>query len=148
MLTEVALERGDHVVATLRKPPVLDDLKSKYSPDQLRIVSLDVTKPEEIDKAFAIAKQAFGRVDIVFNNAGVGSVGEIEATPEGVGRQVFDVNFWGAANVSKIAVRFFREQNPPGVGGTLITNSSINGIRPPACVAYYSSAKFGEYLSL
>ena len=73
---------------------------------------------------------------------------EIEATPEEVGRQVFDVNFWGAANVSKAAVKFFREQNPPCVGGRLITNSSIHGIRPPACVAYYSSAKFGKYFSL
>ena len=146
-LTEAALEHGDKVVATLRNPTILDDLASKYGPDQLCVVKLDVTKPEEIENVFATAKRVFGRVDIVFNNAGIGAVGEIEAIPEEIGRRIFDVNFWGAANVSKTAVRFFREENPPGVGGRLITNSSAGGFRPHALVSYYSSAKFGKHVS-
>ena len=145
-VTEAALEHGDKVVATLRRPRVLDNLVCKYGSDQLRVVKLDVTKPEEVDNAFIVAKKAFGRVDIVFNNAGIALVGEIEATPEATARELFDINFWGAVNVSKTAVKFFRDENPRGVGGRLITNSSGTGIRPAACLPYYSSAKFGEHL--
>ena len=64
-------------------------------------------------------KQVFGRLDIIFNNAGYGSVGEAEATPDDVAHGQFDVNFWGAINVSRAAIAFFWEVNRPGVGGTL-----------------------------
>ena len=143
-MAEVALEKGDMVVATLRRPSVLDDLAAKHTPDQLRVLKLDVTQPAEIVAAFAEAKKAFGRVDIVFNNAGVGSVGEVESTPEDAARHVFDVTFWGAVNVSKEAVRFFREENPSGIGGRLLNMSSFTGIRAVPCLPYYSAAKYGQ----
>jgi NAD(P)-dependent dehydrogenase (short-subunit alcohol dehydrogenase family) len=146
-MTEVALEKGDKVVATLRTPSMLNDLTTKYGPDQLLILKLDVTQPAEIVNVFAQAKQAFGRVDIVFNNAGVSSVGEIEATPEAAARHVFDVTFWGAVNVSKEAVRFFREDNPAGAGGRLLNISSLAGIRAVPCIPYYSASKFGKSFS-
>ncbi|OJT10627.1 hypothetical protein TRAPUB_12875 [Trametes pubescens] len=122
-----ALESGDKVVATLRKPAVLDDLAKKYPADRLRVIKLDVTKLADIDAAFMQAKAAFGRVDIVFNNAGYVAVGESEAMPDDVARQQFEVNFWGAVHVSQRAVRFFREENKPQ-GGLLLQNSSASGL--------------------
>ena len=90
-MTEAALAHGDKVVATLRKPEVLESLQAKYSADKLLVTKLDVTKPDEIESAFAQAKEAFGRVDVVFNNAGWGVIGEIEGTPDDQAHAMFEV---------------------------------------------------------
>lgn len=142
-MVKQALGRGDKVVATLRTTSALDDLASQYNEDQLLIVQLDVVHPSAIQSAFAKAKEAFGRVDIVFNNAGVGLVGEVESTPEQLARNMFDVNFWGAVNVNKEAVKFFREENPPGIGGRLLVNSSYTGHHHLPTIGYYCAAKAG-----
>lgn len=144
-MTELVLSKGDKVVATLRKPEVLSDLTAKYGSSQLLVLKLDVTKPQEIPAAFAKAKQAFGKIDVVFNNAGWSIFGETESVSEEQGRAMFDTNFWGAANVMKEAVRFFREENAPGVGGHLINNSSMVGISALPTTSYYAASKFGEY---
>ena len=107
------------------------------------VAKLDVTKPEEIEAAFTAAKDAFGRVDVVFNNAGIALLSEIEGTPDDAARGVFETNFWGAANVSREAVKFFREVNPAGVGGRLLQFSSVSGLQGLAAVAYYTASKFG-----
>ncbi|OJT10626.1 hypothetical protein TRAPUB_12874 [Trametes pubescens] len=135
-----ALESGDKVIATLRKPAALDNLAKKYPADRLRIIRLDVTKPAEIDAAFFQAKAAFGRVDIVFNNAGFVAIGENEAFPDDVARSLFEVNFWGAVHVSQRAVRFFREENKPQ-GGLLLQNSSLAGLVGVPVVGFYSATK-------
>ncbi|KAH9847854.1 NAD-P-binding protein [Lenzites betulinus] len=135
-----ALESGDKVVATLRKPTVLDDLVAKYPASQLRLVSLDVTQPAEIDAAFEQAKAAFGRVDIVFNNAGYAAIGEGEVMPDDVARPLLEVNFWGAVHVSQRAIRFFREENTPQ-GGLLLQNTSMMGLAGAPAAAFYAAAK-------
>ncbi|KAI0631261.1 NAD-P-binding protein [Trametes polyzona] len=135
-----ALETGDKVVATLRKPSALADLTNKYPTDRLRVIKLDVTQPADIDAAFAQAKAAFGRVDIVFNNAGYFAVGEIEAFTDDVSRPLFEVNFWGAAHVSQRAVRFFREENKPA-GGLLLQNSAMVGVAGIPAIGFYSATK-------
>ena len=132
-------------MATLRTPAMLDDLKDKYPPDQLHITSLDVAKSADIPRVFQEAKRVFGRVDVVFSNAGISLVGEIEGTPADAARNLFDINFWGAVSVNVEAVRFFRDENPVGTGGRLIVNSSYTGISPITCAGYYSAAKFGEH---
>jgi len=68
---------------------------------------MDVSKPQDITDAFAQAEIHFGRIDVVFNNAGYAIMGEVEGTPDDQARALFEVNFWGAVNVSKEAVRFF-----------------------------------------
>ena len=77
--------------------------------ERLLVLKLDVTKQQDIIDAFQKAKEVFGRVDVVFNNAAYGVLAEVEGTPDDAARAVFDVDFWGAANVSREAVRFFRE---------------------------------------
>ncbi|KAJ7465266.1 NAD(P)-binding protein [Mycena latifolia] len=136
-----ALENGDKCVATLRKPEAIADFAAKYTKEQLLVVKLDVTKREEVVAAFTVAKKAFGRIDIVFNNAGVGALGEIEGTSEELARSLFEVNFWGAVNVTKQAVSFFREENKPP-GGLLINMSSMYGIDAPPLAGFYGATKF------
>ncbi|KAJ6579889.1 NAD(P)-binding protein [Mycena sp. CBHHK59/15] len=140
-ITELVLqvEEGDIAVATLRNPSDLDDLPP--NPDRLLVVKCDVTKPADILSAFACAVERFGRVDIVFNNAGCSIVGEIEATPEEAARALFDVNFWGAAAVSKEAIRMFRDVNPPEVGGRLLSISSGLGFGGRPILGIYSASK-------
>ncbi|KAI0789685.1 hypothetical protein C8Q75DRAFT_147703 [Abortiporus biennis] len=140
-MTRHVLSKGDIAVATLRQPSALDSLKAQYPESQLLILKLDVTIPYDITAAFASAKERFGRVDVVFNNAGLGVVGETEATPENVARDLFDVNFWGADRINREAVRFFREENEPRKGGRIIVNSSYVGIGTIPGIAYYSAAK-------
>ncbi|CAL1703529.1 unnamed protein product [Somion occarium] len=140
LTTEKVLSHGDIVVATARKPEALDDLKSQYPSSKLLVLPLDVTDYQQIKDAFSKAKDAFGRIDIVFNNAGRGLVGEVEGIPEEEARALFDTNFWGAMNVSREAVRFFREENKPA-GGRLLVNSSRVGIQAMPLIGFYSATK-------
>ena len=137
------LEHGERLVATLRKPEALDDLRARYLEDQLLIVKLDVTDPAQIKDAFRQATDAFGRVDVVFNNAGSNILAEAEGTTDEAARSLFEANFWGTANVSKEAVRVFREVNKP-VGGRILNSGSHNGTVAMPTVSYYSASKFGE----
>ncbi|KAM5545438.1 hypothetical protein V8D89_000476 [Ganoderma adspersum] len=139
-MARVALANGERVVATLRKPEVLNDFASKYTAEQLLVLRLDVSKLDEIKAAFAKAKETFGRVDVVFNNAGYAVAGEVEAIPDKPAQAMFDVNFWGAVHVSQEAVRFFREENSPQ-GGRLIQNSAGVGVVTLPTLGFYASAK-------
>jgi len=140
-IAEVALKNGDKVIATLRKPEILNDLAAQYSKEQLVIVKMDVTKPEEISAAFATAKDTFGRLDVVLSNAGQGIVGEFEATGDDLARSLFEVNFWGAVNVTREAITFFRDVNKPA-GGKLFNMSSMFGIDACPGAGWYSATKF------
>jgi len=140
-ITEHLLEIGNKVVATLRKPDALSDLQVRYPPTQLVVVKADVTEPAEIIAAFAKAQEVFGRIDVVFNNAGVVMSSEVESADEAAARRVFDVNLWGAARVSTEAVRFFREVNRP-MGGRLLQVSSRVGLVGGAVNGFYSASKF------
>ncbi|GJE91661.1 SDR family oxidoreductase [Phanerochaete sordida] len=135
-----ALSQGDKVVATLRTPSDIDDLKNQYTPDVLLVAKLDVTQTDDILAAFRTAKKRFGRVDVVFNNAGVALVGEVEGVPEHAARAQMDVKFWGITAVSKEAVRFFRDENPTR-GGLLLNISSELGIRTMPLLGHYAAAK-------
>ena len=141
-MAELLLDKGEIVVATARTPSDLNDLKAKYSETQLLVLKLDVNNLSEIKNTFTEAKKAFGRVDVVFNNAGWAILGDVEATPEDEARKMFDTNFWSAANVSREAARFFREENKPQ-GGLLLTNSSQAGVATVPGFGYYSASKHG-----
>lgn len=138
-MTEHVLAKGDIAIATLRKPEALSDLASKHGPSKLLVLKLDVTKPDEIKAVFAKVKETFGRLDVVHNNAGYSSLGEIEGTPDDVARGIFETNFWGSTNVAKEAVAFFRDVNKPS-GGRLLQVSSMVGVSAMPGLGYYSAS--------
>ncbi|KAH9952121.1 NAD-P-binding protein [Amylocystis lapponica] len=140
-MAERVLQKGDIAVATLRNPTVLTSLEKQYPSSQLLVLKLDVSKPEDITIAFDAARLAFGRIDVVFNNAAYGMVSEVEGTPDADVRAMFEVNFWGAANVARAAVAFFRDVNNPQ-GGRLLQISSMAGIEGSPGIGYYSASKF------
>lgn len=139
------LKNGEIVVAIARRTHLLDDLVDRYSADRILSVRTDVTRPQEVAEAFAQAKNAFGHVDVVFNNAGYADLGEAESVQDTDARALFETNFWGAVSVTREAVRFFRESNPPGDGGRLLQMTSMYGIVGANCLAFYSASKHGEH---
>lgn len=137
-MTELVLKNGGIAIATLRKPEVLADLAAKHSPEKLLVLKLDVTDPAQITAAFSASKERFGHIDVVFNNAGIAALSEVEGTSDAVARKLFEVSFWGAANVSREAVKFFREVNKPA-GGLLLQNSSVAAFDAMPLSGYYSA---------
>ena len=89
--------------------------------------------------AFENGLERFGRVDIVFNNAGYFIMSEAEGMSDEHGRELFEVLFWGAANVSKEAVKVFRERNSP-LGGHLLQMSSRTALQVMPGGAHYAAA--------
>jgi len=136
-ITEAASRKGDQVIATLRRPSDLDDLVASTPSSQLLVFQCDVSSESDIQNAFAQGASQFGSIDIVFNNAGFAILGEAESTPNDVAGRLFDVNFLGAANVSREAVRVFREINGSNKGGWLFNVSSAAGVLGFSACSYY-----------
>ena len=137
-LTEAALAAGDRVVATARRPEVLDDLAELHG-DDLLAVPLDVTDSRAARKAFQAGVDRFGRLDVVVNNAGYANVAPIETGEDEDFRAQFETNFWGVYNVSKAAIGPLRRQG----GGLIVQFSSIGGrVGGSPGIASYQAAKF------
>lgn len=90
-MTEYLLENGHNVVAAVRKPESLQAHVDKYGASRLLPVKVNVQQLSDVQDAFSKAKAQFGRVDVVYNNAGYSCVGEVEATPIEDGRGMFEV---------------------------------------------------------
>ncbi|KAI0350185.1 NAD-P-binding protein [Trametes cingulata] len=140
-LTELILERGENVIATARDPSTLHDLTQKFGEDRLLALKLDVTVAKDVTEAFARAGAAFGRIDVVVNNAGYGHLGEVESMDDATARAMFETNFWGAVTVTREAIRFLRDSNPPGLGGRLLQMSSTLGLVGIAAHTFYAASK-------
>lgn len=137
-LTEAALLAGDQVVATARRPEVLDDLAQLHGPE-LHALPLDVTDPRAARQAFQAGVDRFGRLDVVVNNAGYANVAPIETGEDEDFRAQFETNFWGVYNVSKAAIGPLRRQG----GGLIVQFSSIGGrVGGSPGIASYQAAKF------
>ena len=134
-IAEQALAGGHRVVATARNPRDLDDLAARYG-DQVHVEPLDVTDAEAARAAVEKGAAAFGRLDVVVNNAGQGDRAALEDTTLEVFRRQLETNFLGTVYVTKAAVPILREQG----GGRIIQISSIGGrIGSPGMTAYQSA---------
>jgi NAD(P)-dependent dehydrogenase (short-subunit alcohol dehydrogenase family) len=146
-LAEAILAHGDLLVATARTPEQLDGLTGRYG-EQMRAVALDVTSPEQARSALATAIDAFGRLDVVVNNAGYANIASIEDTSEKDWRAQLETNLWGVVNVTRAALPLLRKQR----SGHIIQISSIGGRTGSAGLGPYQTAKwavegFSEALS-
>ncbi|WP_327232833.1 oxidoreductase [Streptomyces sp. NBC_01317] len=138
-LALAALESGDHVVATARRPEQLDDLVRKYG-DRVRATALDVTDPAAARAAVQLALDAFGRLDVVVNNAGYANSAPIEETPESEFRAQIETNLFGVINVTKAALPVLRRQR----SGRFVQFSSVGGrVGGSPGLGPYQTAKFG-----
>jgi NAD(P)-dependent dehydrogenase (short-subunit alcohol dehydrogenase family) len=134
-ITEAALAAGHHVVATARDPARLSDLQLRYG-DAMRSIALDVTDARAAQDAVDAAVEAFGRLDVLVNNAGFGQVAPFEQTGEADFRAQIDTNFYGVVNLTRAALPVMRRQR----SGHVINISSVGGrIGTPGLSAYQAA---------
>src|SRR5690348_11286509 len=104
------------------------------------VVPTDVTKPASVKALFARTKKAFGRLDVLFNNAGISGIGALleELTPE-QWKQVVDINLTGPFLCTQQAFHMMKSQKPRG--GRIINNGSISAHAPRPNSAPYTATK-------
>jgi NAD(P)-dependent dehydrogenase (short-subunit alcohol dehydrogenase family) len=134
---EAILDHGDRLVATARHVDAIRALASRGGERALAL-SLDVTNATAAKEAVNEAVGHFGRLDVVFNNAGYGHVGAIEELTEPELRQQIEVDFFGVVNVTRAALPHMRKQR----SGHFVQMSSLNGVEPLPGGAFYTAAKF------
>jgi NAD(P)-dependent dehydrogenase (short-subunit alcohol dehydrogenase family) len=137
-LAEAALARGHELVATARNPKHLSDLVERYG-DQVRAVALDVTDARAATAAVQLAVDAFGRLDVLVNNAGYGDLAAIEDTSIEDFRAQIETNLFGVINVTKAAIPLMRRQR----AGHILQVASIGGRVGPTGRGAYAAAKWG-----
>jgi NAD(P)-dependent dehydrogenase (short-subunit alcohol dehydrogenase family) len=138
-LAEAVLRTGDQLVATARRPEQLDDLAARYG-ERMRAAALDVTDAAAAVRAVNEATAAFGRLDVVVNNAGYANSAPIEEMAEDDFRAQVETNLFGVVNVTRAALPVLRAQR----AGTFVQFSSIGGrVGGTPGLGAYQTAKFG-----
>ncbi len=136
-IARAALAAGNAVVATGRNTDAVT--KAIGESDDLLVVKLDVTSPEDAKAAVAAAVERFGRIDVLVNNAGNFYAGFFEEiTPEDFRAQV-ETNLFGPVNVTRAVLPVMRAQR----SGLVVQLSSTAGIRGGEFISAYAASKFG-----
>ena len=121
--------QGWSVIATMRTPR--EDVFPRS--ERLRVLELDVTKPESI----AAALKASGPIDVLINNAGIGLFGAFEATPMATAREVFETNTFGVMAMTQAVLPQFRARRK----GVVVNVTSSATLAPMPLVAVYTASK-------
>ena len=110
--------------------------------DRVLAVTTDVTDPQSVRDLFADVRAKFGRLDLLFNNAGIGAPAmPLEDLPPARWREVLDTNLTGAFLCTQEAFRLMKAQAPRG--GRIINNGSISAHVPRPQAVAYNAAKHG-----
>ncbi|GAA3680490.1 SDR family NAD(P)-dependent oxidoreductase [Nonomuraea antimicrobica] len=132
---EAALSRGDRVAATARSTASLDELVAAHG-DAVLPLELDVTDKAAVFDSVRRAREHFGRLDVIVNNAGYAQIGAVEELTERELRDQMETNLFGAVWVIQAALPYLREQR----SGHIIQLSSAAGvIAMPLGGAYHAS---------
>ena len=121
--------QGWNVVATMRTPR--EDVLPKS--ERLRVLALDVTKPERI----AAVLEASGPIDVLVNNAGIGVIGAFEATPMATAREVFETNTFGVMAMTQAVLPQLRARR----SGVVVNVTSSVTLTPMPLAAVYTASK-------
>lgn len=134
-IAEAVLALGDRLVATARDPRRLDDLAKKYG-DQIRTAPLDVADEKAAQASVQMAVDAFGRLDVVVNNAGYGDIAPFEQLSSERFKALMDTNFYGVVNLTRAALPIMRKQR----SGCIFQISSVGGrLARPGSTGYHAA---------
>ncbi len=136
-LAQEVLKAGYRAAVTSRKMEDVKDIVDAY-PETAIAIKLDVTNEAEIKAAAAEAVQKFGQVDVLVNNAGIGYFGAIEESEEAEVRRMFEINFFGLANMTNAILPIMRKQR----SGHIVNIASIGGLVGFPAVGFYNATKF------
>jgi NAD(P)-dependent dehydrogenase (short-subunit alcohol dehydrogenase family) len=128
-------EKGWNVIATMRSPEKETELSAI---EGVLVTRLDVTDKKSIQEAVEAGVRKFGAIDALVNNAGYGAFGALEAAPEHVIRQQFDVNLFGLIEVTKAVLPGMRKRK----SGVIVNVSSIGGRLTFPFATLYHATKF------
>lgn len=134
-LVEDLLQRGDKVVATMRKT---ENISFHTSSENLLILPLDVTDEMQSKEAAKKAVDYFGRIDVLVNNAGFGVMGAIEEITDIEARKTYDTNVFGLLNVTRAVLPYLRKER----SGHIMNISSVGGLVGLSAWGIYGSTKF------
>jgi NAD(P)-dependent dehydrogenase (short-subunit alcohol dehydrogenase family) len=131
---------GYGVVLAGRRKDALEGTASAAGSSNILVVPTDVTQPVQVARLFDQAVATFGRVDVLFNNAGVSAPGvPLEELPFDQWRAVVDTNLTGPFLCTQAAFRVMKAQSPRG--GRIINNGSISATAPRPNSAPYTATK-------
>ena len=134
-IAEAVLESGDRLMATARDTGRLEDLARKYL-DQVRTAPLDVTDESAAFAVVRAAVEAFGRLDVVVNNAGYGDVAPFEQLSSERFKALMDTNFYGVVYLTRAALPIMRQQK----SGCILSISSLGGrLGIPGSAGYHAA---------
>ncbi len=133
---------GMRVVLGARRGDRLEEVARgiRRAGGDVRAVQTDVTRSQEVGRLIGEASDAFGRVDVLVNNAGIGYFGLIESMPAEEARYLFEVNVMGTFHGIQAVVPIMRRQGT----GHIINVSSISGKRATPGNGMYSATKFAQ----
>ena len=131
------LALGYKTVVSSRNTDDVKDIVAQYA-DTAIAVKLDVTKHEEIEASVKLVMEKFGRIDVLVNNAGIGYFGAIEESEEAEVRRMFEINFFGLADMTKEVLPIMRNQR----SGHIVNIASIGGLVAFPAVGFYNATKF------
>jgi NAD(P)-dependent dehydrogenase (short-subunit alcohol dehydrogenase family) len=136
-LAKHVLQLGHRAAVTSRNTDDVKDIVTQY-PDTSVAIRLDVTRPAEITSAVQQAVSVFNRIDVLVNNAGIGYFGAVEESEDDEVRRMFEINFFGLANMTKEVLPVMRKQR----SGHILNISSIGGLVGFPAVGFYNATKF------
>lgn len=136
-LAKLVLERGWRAVVTARDASKVADIVEGHG-DRALVLPLDVTKRAQIDHAVAQAKEHFGRIDVLVNNAGYGYLAAIEEGEDAAVREMFEANVFGLVDTTKAVLPVMRKQR----SGLIVNVSSIGGLTSFPATGYYHGTKY------
>lgn len=135
-LAELIVQRGWRVVVTARDKHAIADIE-RSAPERVLALSLDVTRPADIDAAVAATRDQFGRIDVLVNNAGYGYQSTVEEGEEAEIRAQFDTNVFGLFAMTRAVLPLMREQRK----GNILNITSVAGLIGYPGSGYYAASK-------
>lgn len=136
-LAEAVLAKGERVVAMARRPEPLAALR-ELAPERVLALPTDVTDADQRRAALAAAQARFGRLDVLANIAGQGSLGAVEEFSPDQLRAQMELNFFAAAELTREALPGFRQQG----SGHVLNLTSIGGLISIGGFGAYCASKF------
>ena len=134
-LAKQAIEHGFRTVVTARDPSTLEGYGAT---DQVLVLKLDVTQPDQVEAAIKATEARFGHIDVLVNNAGIGYFAAVEESEEDEVRKMFDVNVFGTGRMIWAVLPGMRERR----SGCIVNVSSLAGLRGFPALGYYNATKF------
>ncbi|MGO4648645.1 oxidoreductase [Nocardia sp. 2YAB30] len=126
------VEAGFQVIGTGRNTSALTP------PEGVSFLDLDVTSDESVTALVADVISRFGRIDVLVNNAGIGSAGAAEESSAEQARNLFDINVFGVIRMTNAVLPHLRAQS----SGRILNISSVVGIMPQPYMAVYAASKY------